>query len=585
MPQAADPAEPALMAQWRTAMSCEELFKFTPTVERFVAEIERLPTEWAVGVCGFLEYLRDQRVPVVLDLQAHAIDAFTPTPLRKDLLKHHAQTARTFLFEEQLLGITKFAILRGADESPEVLTVEQRRAFFWALMMYADLHAAENPVTGADDAAKLEMRALAFATQEVPGNVMARAHALWVDIAARPEMRESPYYIDMPAEFAHAAGGHPVTDYIAVVMAALTHGGEAVRDSIFESLKRWGFNASSRFASSKRSAELTAALRSFAADRAEMTALFGQMPEEPRFLGVAMLPFAHRPLYVTASGIFLVISMRLLVDGLYSHAYWRVWEHLKTEHGKEGNALAARFSQFYGQVLERYVVELLRSIYDKGQRRVFAEAEAVPAQGAADAAVILDDRVILFEVTRTELRYFETLLKGDLANFDADLARTADKAKQVMDAELRVRDGVIVYPGHENAVRLPIERIVVVPEPLPRFPFVNAHLREALLAKGADPNATVISVSELEEALRAGDLAHLSTTIADWKDDPDYSDVSLHNFIHLRGRVVVREERAPFILQSGEAFYEKVIQEMAFNPATGEAAQPSKTEGTAPPPA
>jgi hypothetical protein len=396
---------------------------------------------------------------------------------------------------------------------------------------------------------------------------MARAYALWLDIANRPELAASPYVMDMSGEFAHAADGHPVTDYITVIAALRTHVGDAVHDSIFESLGRWPFDPTVRFSSSLRAAELTATLRSFAADRGEMIALFGEMPPSPKFLGVAMLPFMHRPVYFAGNGTFLIVSMRLLLDGLYSHAYWRVWEHLKKEHGADGGALSAKFTQFYGQVLERYVVELLRSVYNAdGIRRVYPEADAQPAAGAADAAVILDDRLILIEVTRTELRYFETLLKGDLENLDEDLVRTAAKAKQVATAAQAVRAGNVVYPGHADAKDLPIERIVVLPEPLPRFAFVTQRIRSALQMAGVDANATIISVSELEEALRVGDLLHLSTLIADWKADPDFADVSLHDFIQLRGRVVPMTERAPYILQSAEAFKQKVIQEMAFDP-------------------
>src|SRR5207237_3375389 len=111
--------------------------------------------------------------------------------------------------------------------------------------------------------------------------------------------------------------------------------------------------------------------------------------------------------------------------GLYDLAYWRMWEHLKLQHGAEGQGLSERFTQFYGLLLERYVVELLRSVYDAdGKKRLFAEAEAQPVQGGADAAIFLDDRVILVEVTKTDLRYFETLPKGDLTTSTTDFART-----------------------------------------------------------------------------------------------------------------------------------------------------------------
>ncbi len=164
------------------------------------------------------------------------------------------------------------------------------------------------------------------------------------------------------------------------------------------------------------------------------------------------------------------------------------------------------------------------------------------------------------------MRYFQTLLAGDLGEFAKDLARTADKAKQVAAAADRVHAGTVTYAGHANTATLPIERVVVVPEPLPRFPFVTQHLHAALEKAGADPTATIISVSELEDALRAGDLGYFSTLIADWKADPQFFDVSLHDFIRRRGRFIPLEQRAPFIVASADAFRQRAIHEMAFDP-------------------
>jgi hypothetical protein len=150
------PDEPAVMGQFLTYMSCEDYFKFAPTAARFEEEIAQLPTDWAVRICGFLEYLRDYGGPLGSDLQRNALAAFAPYVLRKDLLRHHAETGRLFLFEEQLLGIMKFAILGGAAEVHEVLSDAQQRAFFWALMLYGDLHSSEHPIESENDAARLE---------------------------------------------------------------------------------------------------------------------------------------------------------------------------------------------------------------------------------------------------------------------------------------------------------------------------------------------------------------------------------------------------------------------------------------------
>jgi hypothetical protein len=52
----------------------------------------------------------------------------------------------------------------------------------------------------------------------------------------------------------------------------------------------------------------------------------------------------------------------------------------------------------------------------------------------------------------------------------------------------------------------------------------------------------------------ARELLHISTVIADWKADADYADLSLHDFIQLRRRVVPMEQRPPYIVQRAAAF-------------------------------
>lgn len=555
------------MAQYATAMSSAEVMKKKPTIAEFVANIEELPTEWMVKLCGFLECIRNEPDRLGIDdIQVLALTAFAPAMAQEELIAHYKATGQRFLFEEQLLGLIRFAVLKGQEQAPPVLTPAQRRAFFWALMTYGDLHSDEiGELEEADHAARMELRGLAFSASEVPGNVMARAYGLWLDIAARPEFAKSPYFIDVPKEFAHATSGEAIEDYFTIVSVLLTHRGDAVKDEIFASLSRWPFDPTERFASSTRATELTAAMRAFAADRAQMKKIFtDEMPATPQFLGVAMVPFIHRPLYATADGKFLIVSMRLVIDGLYDLAYWRIWEHLKLEHGADGEALQQKFTQFYGQILERYVVELLRSVYDAdGTKRVFAEAEAQPAQGAADAAIFLGDRVILIDVTKTDLQYFKTLLKGDLTSFNADFARTADKATQLAKAEQRFKSGQVHYAGHEGDAALPIERIVVVPNPIPRFPFINEQTSSALQKVGLPAETTIISVGELEEALVTSDLKGLSATIAAWKDS-ELADMGLNNYIRIKQPVIPMEKRAPYLKESAEKMRKLVIERMSF---------------------
>ncbi|MDE3111515.1 MAG: hypothetical protein KGK34_01075 [Chloroflexota bacterium] len=551
--------------QLRHYVSAQEVASVRPREERFIAEIRQLSTDWVARMCSYLNWSleHDELVP---NLQEATIAALSPGTIRDDLLRLYRERGDLFLFEDQLLGVIRAAILSGTEDSGGI-TDAQRSAFFWALFRYGDLHSAElGEVTDQDSAARMELRGLGVAQNSPYGNVLARAYALWLDLPGRAECAASPYAMDVAAEFAHATGA-TLAEYFAVAMTVMAHARDVGVLSPSEALPKWPLEPKSRFASSQCADRLQAALDALSGDRDEMRRLFVDvMPPDPRFLGVAMAPFRDRPLYRMRSGRYVLVSEGLLLDGVYDLAYWRVADHVREAHG--GSPAFLRFTQFFAELLERYVADLLRSVYDAGAKRVFVEAEAVPPKGAPDVTVFLEDRVLMFEVTKTQLRFFDTVLRGDLASFDADVARTATKAAQLRDAAAAFRSGAIRYAGHDADVdrSLPVERVVVLSQPVPRLEFLTDRLRSALVTARVEPDAPIVSVGELEEVLQEGDLTRVSTALASWGGDAELRNTSLHNYIYFRGLTVPLSQRAPLIRANAEALRTRVIAEMDFRP-------------------
>jgi hypothetical protein len=546
-------------------MSGWDLLRLTPKAEDFVQDIRKLPAEWSVRVSTFLNNLLDTRVP--FDVQVHAIEAFVPAPLRKDLLEAYARGA-LFLHPVQLLGLAKFAISEGLSTNPEVLDTEQQRAFFGALMRYGDLESAElgNVVTE-DDAASLALRALAFGHSDVEGLLLSRAYAMWIDLPALGDIASSKYAMNLGEEFAHATRGCTIAEYLTTAFAFRAHVAECGKRELFDALRNWAIAPDVWFQNSRRKSELLRCVSTLAYTRAEFMETFKKLPPKPQFAGATLLPFRDRPLFRLASGQVLVLSTDLLMEGLSTLAYWRVADHLKADHGEQERA---KFTQFHALILERYVVNLLRSAHDGDKKRVFAEADANPAEGAADAAIFLDDRVLFVEVTRTQLRYLDTVMTGDLRAFDADVKRTAVKAKQVRNASAAFREGRVRYEGHDTDPdrALPCEHLVVLAEPLPRFPILNDRVRKALTTAGCEPDAWIISIGELEQALTNNDPRHLSETLRAWVSS-GLSESSLHNFITLdKAWTVLPGDRPQYVRDNAEALRRLLVAEMSFEPGS-----------------
>ena len=63
--------------------------------------------------------------------------------------------------------------------------------------------------------------------------------------------------------------------------------------------------------------------------------------------------------------------------------------------------------------------------------------------------------------------------------------------------------------------------------------------------------------------------------------DPEFFDVSLHDFIRQRDRFIPLPQRAPSIVASADAFRQKAINEMAFDPSAASASGASDADAPA----
>ena len=122
--------------------SVRDRFKFEPTVARLEDELRQLPTEYVVWACSLLAHQLAGAGRLNRAFQLSAVDAFVPRMLRSDV-QRAITDGQLFIYEDQLLGLTRVAIEVGSDQEVPDLGEEQQKAFFWALALYGDLHSDE----------------------------------------------------------------------------------------------------------------------------------------------------------------------------------------------------------------------------------------------------------------------------------------------------------------------------------------------------------------------------------------------------------------------------------------------------------
>jgi len=528
-----------------TYLTASEVLRIEPNEAELQDEVSGLPLEGLIRACSFLLHVLHEGHRFGIDPQLHAIDAFVPAPLQRDIREWYAK-GYVLIYPDQLLGLMRLGILHCRSEEQTPLTLEQQRAFFRALLRYGDHHTADFVSAGDDlgNAAANALRGLAL-PHNTQANVISRAYAIWVQYLADPEIEKSPYWMDLRTEFQHVTGGHDPFTHIVAGFSVWGHGDlHPIGDPA--ALQEWEFDPKAWLRTVRNKPEMLRALDAFAGTRDDLAAAFRAMPTPPRYHLLAMRPFRRFPVYRRRDGLLVMISHEFLLNALNDGIYWVLHDHIRDVHGE---AQRSRFTQFYAWLFEKFVLDFTRSAMTGDAHRVYGEADATPSTAAADVAVWRGTAWGLIEVTKSAIRYDETLLTGDLKAIRSDIARFATKARQGRDAADRLRDGAVRYEGHDSPEdrALPIRRVVVLADGLPRFPLLNEITREELAKAGVEPEAVIISVDELMQASGRDDPERLWTLIDAWRADPRYAETSLNNFLIFENHEIPGAERAALI--------------------------------------
>jgi hypothetical protein len=470
-----------------------------------------------------------------------------------------------FLHQEQLLAVMRLAIEYGSDRATTPL-LTRMRDFSALLLSINDRLSDEGPPETANEDAytAFGMRAMGFAASQVLWHLIARTEATWFSV--RELLKTSTKYVPVDQEFERITGVR-LSAFIAAITAAFAHS-EAAFDK--QDWAGWAIDPAAFFAKTPDPTGMRRALDLLVGSRDWYRAAFAKRTE-PRYVGIAMLPFRQRPLYRLANGHLIAVSAHYLIERGMGGVYWTI-----ADARKDDDRSRRQFTDFVGEIHERYVNELVKSTVDpdKNIEVVYSDADATPTKRGADTVILSQRYGVFLETTSTALHYERTVAAADLTSFDTEAnEKIVKKIVQLEDAVAEYRSGELKYPTGSDASRY--ERtmwpVVVLREPFPYFFLIARRIARLLGATPlkrehrADPPVRIMSAEELELAVEAGHPERLHRLLKEWLMDDAYKDESFRNF-YLHRHADERGGDAPYLKDVYNAAFARAARELGFQP-------------------
>jgi hypothetical protein len=397
------------------------------TPEQVVAYAAAQPFEAAMLMLSWLDAALFATGPTRMAQLAVAEEFFGPnTPVARRLATWVHTDESHFAFDERHLATFRALLVLHAQDSalggPEVDPELFTRGLFGPSALFDEASGApEEGQAGWGPWIGFLVRAAAYYDSRSPLHTVALAHALWVDLAHRPELLESPDFCPID-DWLREDHGIAADEQLAIGFMLLAAAGVMNEDAAFteRAIVAAEFGGDSTLAG--READVIALV---GADREEYRQRLAELD-----LGALMWDrtvFEQRPLLRLADGRLLVTSPRALWSWTGDGLYYRLHDAARRRDQLE------RFSQFYGTLSERYVLELVASAHPPPRPlsagRVVGEQVAGTRKApikTPDVAVDLGPDLVLMEVVSGRLT-LRTRVSGDTEALEGDLFKLVDK--------------------------------------------------------------------------------------------------------------------------------------------------------------
>lgn len=208
------------------------------------------------------------------------------------------------------------------------------------------------------------------------------------------------------------------------------------------------------------------ALALIAADRATLTAEFHELGDSPQQIVWETRPLVRHPFLRCENGGLILLSPRAIQSWLTEGVHYRLLDSAQQRSaGDKKRRVSRQYTAYAGVLLERYVLDLLRSSFGErpiGGGHVYGEQPYGRKNDAmtSDAAIDLGLDLILIEVSVSRLRA-DTMQIGSAKQVKEDLDRMLlAKAKQLDGCINALIKGTAEIPAGDPEIDMSrVERI------------------------------------------------------------------------------------------------------------------------------
>jgi hypothetical protein len=437
--------------------------------------------------------------------------------------------------EQHTTALQRLLVLDAKDVAlgPAVEDGEQL-IFNRAFVATSTLTAEEHLGASGDDEART--RWLAYLIQNGTYNrtsgyleSMTRQHVLLQDIAEEEELRSHHDYCDVDGWLAEDLG-FSLAEQFALGFGVF--GGAKTLDESIEIRERSVLGPDYVPEQARRlGGDPERALDLLSADRDWYRGEFARGEQTTVRAAWERTAFEVKPLLRLADGRLLLVSPRAIESWLGDGFYHRALAAAR------GRRQAERFQRFYGLLVERYALQVLRHVHPEprppGAGRVFGDQEYGEGKKSPDIAVDCGRDLVLFEVTsgRFTLR---TLLEGSVEAAVNDLGRLLfNKADQL---SRRIDDLLAGEWAPEGVDIAHVDRIwpVLITADVLQNELLWDEIAERLRDKLNQPKVerlTLLDLDDLEELAALVERGHGLADLIRSKATGPYSQLDFRRFV------------------------------------------------------
>lgn len=448
--------------------------------------IEQFPLHGLLGMLsGIAAILHNSPDPTPFQLQTRFAREFAHQIPRCNRILEILQENRdgVLVHDEQLAVLIKYAILYARGEE---WPAEASGLLIRLLLVYNSLHGREfEPKSGDFDSfLRFELRNV-FNLEEHLGRVIARYSEFFEWARTSESAARSKNRMDLDCDFVRLYG-ITYEEWAASAFTILAYFRQITSAKVLETTKPL-LNLSAYLANFTADAPIWKWLDLNTIPLEEARALFEKESATPSYSGVTLLPFMRRPLLSVTDEHVCAPYLPYLENSLGAGIFFAFLDGYNNQPNKsktERKAESDRFTRYFGEFFEHYMVETLRASHPRPEL-VFGERTYVTEEGtegvATDLVVFEGDTALFIDICASRFNVVRSLIELDDDFIRKDIEKIVLANAEQLDKSIRAfKAGRLTYPGVDVAQIERIFPIVLTIQPMPRAFALNRHVLQEI---------------------------------------------------------------------------------------------------------